>query len=237
MTLINLTLAYFAASLSGFLMVSDLQPAGTQYAEQPIQLAQYVPPKRGAPKSRVGGGTRGQQDEALKVTVLAPEHTGHTINTQPTLYWYLSKAVSNPRVELTLIDDKRIDPILELELKGELQAGVHSLSLSDHDVKLMDNVEYRWSVAVIADAKERSRDIISSGTMMKVTATAATSKYRTMTDNNQKVVALAKSGLWYDAIDVVSRLISTSPSRELRALRANLMDEVALPQVAAYDRR
>lgn len=49
----------------------------------------YVPPRRGAPKTRVGGGTR-SGGQPLHLALLAPEHTGLTRSASPTLYWWLS---------------------------------------------------------------------------------------------------------------------------------------------------
>ena len=45
----------------------------------------YKPPLRGAPGGRVGGGTRGSEREVFVLSVLAPDHTGLTLNEQPSL--------------------------------------------------------------------------------------------------------------------------------------------------------
>ena len=204
---------------------------------QPIQLAQYVPPMRGAPKTRVGGATRGGSDEASYVTVLAPDHTGHTASERPTLYWYLTKSASDIRVELTLIDEDGFDPLLEFELKRQLPAGVQRLSLAEHALSLKPNIEYQWSVGIVRDPNERSKDIISSGTIRRIVLSAElTSKLQGL-DGKPKAIAFAQNGLWYDAIEVISELIQDSPGdAELRRLRASFMEEVSLPEVAAYDR-
>ncbi len=46
----------------------------------------YKPPIRGAPATRVGGGTRGPGDKRPSVRVLAPNHVGFTTRAQPELY-------------------------------------------------------------------------------------------------------------------------------------------------------
>jgi Domain of Unknown Function (DUF928) len=47
----------------------------------------------------------------------------------------------------------------------------------------------------------------------------------------------AGAGIWYDAIDEISRLISAQPeNRELRAQRAALLEQVGLTEAAAFDR-
>ena len=60
----------------------------------------YKPPLRGAPLTRVGGGTRGVGN-VLAVNVLAPNDTGLTTQEKPTIYWFASQPVDKP-VELTI---------------------------------------------------------------------------------------------------------------------------------------
>src|SRR5512134_1193228 len=50
----------------------------------------YKPPLRGAPRGRIGGGTRGTGLDSLALSVLAPDHSGLTIREQPSLYWIIS---------------------------------------------------------------------------------------------------------------------------------------------------
>ena len=47
----------------------------------------------------------------------------------------------------------------------------------------------------------------------------------------------AGAGIWYDAIDELSRLIAAQPeNRELRIQRAALLEQVGLTEAAAFDR-
>jgi Flp pilus assembly protein TadD len=47
----------------------------------------------------------------------------------------------------------------------------------------------------------------------------------------------AESGIWYDAIDDLSRLISAEPdNRRLREQRAALLEQVGLREAAEFDR-
>ena len=50
------------------------------------------------------------------------------------------------------------------------------------------------------------------------------------------VQVYAEAGLWYDAIMAISELIEADPTNaELRQQRAALLEQVALPGVAAHD--
>ena len=76
----------------------------------------YKPPMRGAPASRVGGGSRGPDSGgAPRIAVLAPDHTGLTTQEQPDLYWYISKPGAT-RLEITVITDQTVQPLLEKKL-------------------------------------------------------------------------------------------------------------------------
>ncbi|MDH5473936.1 MAG: DUF928 domain-containing protein, partial [Gammaproteobacteria bacterium] len=89
----------------------------------------YRPPKRGAPAVRIGGGTRGIGNQTLELVVFAPDHTGLTTKEQPTLYWYASEPVLS-KLELTMINDKNIDPELEQIVSATSSAGIQSIDLS-----------------------------------------------------------------------------------------------------------
>jgi hypothetical protein len=197
-----------------------------------MRAPMYVPPKRGAPASRVGGGTRGAGDGAPKVLVLAPEHTGLTISEQPTLYWYLSKTVSN-KLEVSVSNDESLETVLELTLDSPEQAGIQAIDLSKHGVKLKPDVEYRWFVALIPDDTARSNDIIAGGTIMRIAEDAGLqSKLSSSKSASDKAVALAQQGIWYDAIDTLSVAIDKTGDQALKQQRADLLAQVGLQEAA-----
>ena len=77
----------------------------------------YQLPKVGKPTGRVGGGRRGTGDGLPGLYAVVPDHVGYTTSRQPVLYWYLSDRVAgNVRLELTLIDEKSVDPLLDRQV-------------------------------------------------------------------------------------------------------------------------
>jgi hypothetical protein len=117
--------------------------------------------------SRVGGASRGPGDTLATVAVLAPEHTGWTTQAQPSLYWYVSRPAVT-RVELTVIDERTLQPLLEVSLPVPEKAGIQRLALAEQGITLKPEVEYQWSVALVPDPEERSKDIIASDTIKRV---------------------------------------------------------------------
>lgn len=213
-------------------------------AKEPAQdgriiLAQaYKPPMRGAPATRVGGGSR-SAGFALSVNVLAPSETGYTLQEQPTVYWFASSDIDRP-VELTVISTASLreaaKPALEITLQPPIAKGVHALRLADHGVRLQPGVEYQWFVAVVRNPAQRSNDVLAGGTIKRVADDAVRSRVE-QSAQAQRPAVYAEAGIWYDAIDQLSKQIGAERgNRQLREQRAALLEEVGLREAAAFDR-
>jgi hypothetical protein len=206
--------------------------ASSQALARPEGVPVYVPPRRGAPKTRVGGGTRSLSigaDPAEVLTVLSPPQMGLTQQAQPTLYWFLSARDAGP-FEFVLTTNDGVAPLWRGRVDGPLRAGIHALSLRDQNVVLEDGVEYQWSVAIVRDPERRSRDVVAIGTLQRVAAVP------TPTGTNA-VFDLAARGLWYDALQQVEELIAqSSDDATLQEYRVALLDQADLDPVAQYVR-
>lgn len=203
-------------------------------ANKPKQAAMplYVPPMRGAPVARVGGGTRGIGDDLPYVSVVTPEHTGYTSSPQPVLYWYLSEPIDT-RFEFALINDDEIEPIIELTSDREMQKGLNFLDLSEHGVLLKPGIVYQWSVALVGQPEKRSSDIVSSGTIELVKLTGAQQAALAQAAGDESVMIFAREGYWYDAFTGLSRLIEADPGNAgLLETRSALLRQVGLEAIA-----
>jgi len=210
----------------------DAQPTPpTTTAAVPV----YKPPLRGAPRGRVGGGTRGDEREMFVLLVLAPDHPGLTVSEQPTLYWFISRSTSSP-VELTVVDPRAAEPVLETSISPPVQPGVHRLRLADHGVRLAPAVPYRWFVAVVADPAHRSKDILAGGTIERVDPPAGLGAKLARAGKAELAFDYAEAGLWYDALAAISDMVDSAPDDSgLRSQRAALMVQVGLPEVAKWE--
>jgi Domain of Unknown Function (DUF928) len=210
----------------------------TAQAGQVPKTLLYQPPRGlGAPAAgrRVGGGTRGTNKSVPILSVLAPGHTGLTAREQPDLYWFASDVVTNP-VELTLTLEKGDAPILEKRLPVPTKAGIQKVSLSDYGVKLISGERYSWSIALVLDPKRRSKDIIAVGTIERVERAGMNPAFLAAAPTSDSFYQFAADGLWYDAVMAISELIDTTPADlALRKQRADLLDQVDLPEVGNFD--
>ena len=208
--------------------------------DAPVGAITYNAPLRGAPATRVGGGTRSAATKSVQLSVLAPSDTGYTTRDKPTIYWYVSETLQKP-VELTIINNESLEaaskPAFEVTLQPPLARGVHAISLEQYGVALKPGVEYQWFVALVGDAAHRSNDVIAGGTIKRVAETDSVRSRVKEASAASRGALYASAGIWYDAMDELSKQISAQPeNRDLRAQRAALLEQVGLTEAAAFDR-
>ncbi|MCB1878362.1 MAG: DUF928 domain-containing protein [Chromatiales bacterium] len=208
------------AALATFL---GLLPVGVPAGDS---VGGYVPPFRGAPSVRVSGGSRGISQTGV-LDLVAPDHLSLSASDQPHLYWYLSDDLPYP-VILAIIDPNAVDPVFEGTIAESAERGIQGVDLSELNVKLRPGVDYQWSVSVVEDASQRSKDRFASAQIRyqphagKISGNAL-----------QRSRAWAADGYWYDAVAAVS----DKPDAAQRVQRAALAEQVGLDQIAAFDRR
>ena len=199
-------------------------PAPAQQADAP----EYNPPARGAPSGRVGGGTRGLR--VLPLAALAPDHTGLTISAQPALYYFVPVA-SGVRVVVRPEGEPNARPLVEKDFAAPARIGIQRLDLKALGVLLAPGVEYRWSVS---DARTTSSAMIRrvelSGDLAR--------KLNGVPAGRSRYTLLAREGVWYDALDEVSRAAEAAPSAALAGRhRAALLEQIGLRDIAQYERQ
>jgi len=199
-------------------------PARAQQGEEP----EYNPPSRGAPSGRVGGGTRGLR--VLPLAALAPDHTGLTINAQPALYYFLPSA-SGVRVAVRVAGDPNAQPLLEKDFAPPAKTGIQKLELKALGVMLAPGVEYRWTVS---DARTSS-----TGMIRRVEPSADLArKLNGVPAGRHRYSLLAREGVWYDALDEVSRAADAASSGAVAGRhRAALLEQIGLKDIAQHERQ
>jgi hypothetical protein len=215
--------------------VEVLETPSADEAWRPIL---YVPPSRGQARHTAAGGTRAVSSPhgRVAVAVLAPpDHVALTTRAQPTLYWYVSTETAQ-RIDITLVDDDEIDPLLELTVPSPVAEGVHALALTDHGLDLERGHTYRWHVAVIQDAWRRSTDTLAEGfierTEVSSSLEAALKEASRSGAADAAFAPYATSGIWYDAMDEVLSAMGEDPENPyLQRQRAALLEQIELNEV------
>jgi len=218
---------HLIAAVAALLVAAPLgaQQAGGAGDDTP----EYVPPSRGAPPGRLPGGTRGLQ--AMPLTALAPGHTGLTISAQPVLYYY-TPASARPRLVLRPASDAVAPPLVDLELPAPPGAGIQSIDLAELGVRLAPAVEYKWTVSIAGEKRD------TSGTVQRIEPSAELSRKLAGTSGRARYAALAREGIWYDALDEVSRAADSGAASALAGRhRAALLEQIGLKDIAQHERQ
>jgi hypothetical protein len=187
------------------------------------EIPVYSPPRRGAPRSKVGGGLRGAR--ALpEPLALAPEHVAQTASPHPSLFWYIDALPARGTLIIfTLIEADGMDPVVETALNLPRAPGIQRIRLEDHDIELRVGVEYEWSISLVVDPAQRSHDIVTTGYIERVAAQIAV-EARADTASRQ-----AAMGLWYDALESLSDSLQSEPhDAELKRRRKTLLRQAGL---------
>ncbi len=230
----------FTPAVASDKRLGKAQPEGAQVSAQNRRAALkkrlvYKPRHVGKPSVRtVGAGSRGT-NEQISLSALTPEHAGLTANDQPTLFWHLSALPTHP-LELTVSVDRAPRPLLITHLPVPTQPGIQRVRLADYGVRLDTGVSYRWYVAIVPDAEQRSKDIIAGGGIERAHLPQSLHGQLEQTDATMRYYLYAETGFWYDALTALSDLIDAAPGdTQLRQQRAALLTQVGLDDIASED--
>jgi hypothetical protein len=168
----------------------------------------------------------------VTLDVLAPDEVGTTTQEQPSLFWYQSKP-KDAKFELTLLEEKKIKPLIQVKADRASEAGIQRLKLSDHGVKLSPGVEYQWVVALVTDPENRSTDLVASGVIRRVEPPVELKAKISQATPASLPGVYAEAGVWYDALAALSDQIEAQPENKmLRQTRADLLRQVGLNAAA-----
>ena len=214
-----------------------LPAAGQQAPPAPAaasDIPSYKPPLRGAPGGRVGGASRGAlATVTVSVELVAPEdHTGLTASASPTLYYSVSRAVTEP-VKLTISAPMQPMPLVETTIPSPAAAGIQAVRLADYRVQLQPGTVYAWSVSVGFDARSPSRDVVATASIMRAPPDAAVESAVRAAPPQHRASLLAQAGLWYDAVAAAAE----NKAADRHAALDALLDQVGLKAPAALDRQ
>ena len=207
------------------------------------QAVVYVPPKRGAPTGRVSGATRGATsgsastpaDKAPRILALAPEGVARTEHEQPTLYWFAASAIADG-AELEITADRTLKTLLTMKLPGPIAAGINAIPLAGTAARLATGTVYTWTLTAIVSRSDPMKNEVVSSQIERVSSVHLLHRPPPPSDALATASFYARGGVWYDAIDALSRGLQLAPGNaQLRRARASLLNQGGLATVAAID--
>ncbi|MEG4066048.1 DUF928 domain-containing protein [Microcoleus sp. Pol11C2] len=170
----------------------------------------------------------------IEFTALIPENKiGRTVSEYPVFFFYLPQTEAQ-EAEFVLKDENG-KPIYQTTLKTNNSSGVIGVSLpADKNVSpLQVGKNYRWSVALICDAQDRSADMLEEGIVRRVELSADIRSQLEKADARQKTFIYAQNGIWQEALSNLAAARGANPNdAELTADWESLLDSVKLNQIA-----
>jgi hypothetical protein len=226
------TLAAITVGLAPLLSLAQTQPRQLPPNQPPeTEAVVYKPPVRGIPGGRVGGATRGTVKPATPLPtfdIVAPDgHSGLTTSAAPTLYFYVSRRVTDP-MRLTISAPGQPAPVIETNIPSPQTAGIYAIRLGDYRVRLDPGIVYTWSVSAILNPGAPSRDIVASASLVRVPLDPNLDAAMRTAPASHRAKLFANAGLWYDAVAAAADL-------NQRGALDTLMNEVGLAEPARYD--
>jgi len=168
-----------------------------------MDLPIFHSPASESPTGEGAGARAGKGGAALPaVTVLAPDYVGRTTRAQPSFYFYISRPTKLTTRFVFTCDKGEANALVERDMKAnDTSPGIKRVSLADFDAVLPQGVTYRWSIAVV-DSESLTGEILVKATGYITRLADANAPSASRTDNpGDRVVSLAKQGLWYDLLD------------------------------------
>jgi len=199
------------ASIGGWPDPSYERPTGAAYFE----------------RSRIVVRGPGDADSAPEPRLLAPDHEARTIQSSPTLHWFLPER-SAAGVEITIVRASDDAVVLEYQQPGPTEAGLHRVDLAERGLSLKMDTSYRWYVSLVIDPRRRSLDRRGSAAIRRVAPPDGLQDRTLAADSPGH--AYASEGLWYDALGYFVELAERGEAGERgRALRDALLESAGLP--------
>jgi len=172
------------------------------------------------------GAVRAGPSVATVETAAPIDHTGLTLSTSPRLWWRLSTDTPHT-IQITIVDEVSIDPLLRLELPGPHEAGPHSIDLGEQSLELEPDVDYRWFVSLLVDPDRPSRNPVSAAALRVLPENDSRRTAAAQALPAERGHTLARLGLWYDSYDFFASLAQTHPDRAPLIRYRERMMEVA----------
>jgi hypothetical protein len=170
-------------------------------------LAQYVPPDRGLPGRREGGGTRGgcALTQPTLTALIPSQNFGATVQEHPTFFWYVPQTNATT-AEFVLMDGNQT--VYETTIALPKTPGILRLSLpTDGTVPpLMIGKDYQWYFSIICNADDRSGDLLTRGWVQRQALTPDLAAKLAQVPVAERSTVYAEAGIWYDAIATLADL-------------------------------
>ncbi len=187
-----------------------------------------------SPDRTRGGCTIKDQKNKDLIPLLPKSKIGRTISEYPIFFLYLPKTEAKV-AEFVLQDDKG-NQIYQTTLNINNSSGVIGVSIPTNQniSPLQIDKNYTWSVSLICDSDDRSKDVFEKRTVRRVEVSADIRSQLQKADPRLKAVIYAQTGIWQDALSTLVAARRVNPNdADLAADWKILLDSVNLGTIVA----
>lgn len=199
-------------------------------------LAQtFIPPARGMPGRREGGGTRGCWEVtngafSTRLTALVPtQNFGYTLDDYPAFFVYIPEAYAETAVGAEFIlESMEGDRLYQVAYETAGVAGMVKIALpADANVAPLEvGQDYHWSFSLICNPNDRSSDLVVDSWIQRIEPDSALAAQIEATSADALPNLFAEAGIWYDSIGSLADLDADTSRWQA------LLDSVNLSDVA-----
>jgi hypothetical protein len=172
---------------------------------------------RGAPKTTIGGGTRGEMTHCLTqgenttpLVALMPnrENIAQTATLTPTLYIYVPDTIATTG-ELVIVNSQNQE-VYQTQFALPKVSGIIKVKIPAR-ANLKPENTYKWSFMVICDPRYRYKDKSVEGQLEMVKMPKSTEENLKNRTSLEKAMIYATSNLWFETLDTVAQLRTKVP--------------------------
>lgn len=194
----------------------------------------------GSPRTTTGGASRGicsipsaETSENQKPAIALIPHTDTELTTQahPTIFLYIPDA-TNMSAELSLWDENQ-KGLYQTTISLSGKSGIVGIQLPDAAPSLEVGKRYKWSLALICDRAQRSRDVVFEGWIKRTQLSSTLEEQIGSLEPLQRARLYAQNRIWYETLATLAELRRERPDDSIIATEwQSLLLSVGLQDVA-----
>ncbi len=194
----------------------------------------YIPPDRGMPGNREGGGSRGCGQAIYNpplVAIISDEHVGRTMRDHPTILWVAPGVADKTLIFNINTEEEKI--VFQRSFSGRDQAEISGITLPPETPALEVGKNYHWYLSLVCDPQARSGDVVVDAWVRRVSPDPDLQTQLQASTLAESPALLAKAGLWYDTLAAVAQLRQQDPTDPVwQSTWSSVLTEVGLSGMA-----
>lgn len=166
-----------------------------------------VPVNVGAPRGRVGGGTRGPL--STLIALMPPTNYGQTVSRRPTFFVYVpSEALKETKEVFFSLQDSTQDYHYQTRIELPThEGGIISFQLPEDAPELAVGQAYKWYFILTEKGQRLEADSQGvTGWVERIEPSGELELHQSSQANVEVALSYARAGMWYDTVQTLVQL-------------------------------